>query len=73
MSADLGNFDLLLFARTSSEVEAPCRRAAQIDGVVRAEAWLFRAFLGFPASLDAAIDEAAQGARPALELVAAAS
>jgi len=61
-SADLGNFDLLLFARTSAEVEALRRRAEQIDGVIRAEAWLFRAFLGFPAWLDAAIEQAARGA-----------
>lgn len=59
-SAELGNFDMLLFARTSAEVEALRRRAEQIDGVVRAEAWLFRAFRGFPAWLDAAIEKAAQ-------------
>lgn len=61
-SADLGNFDLLLFARTSAEVEALRRRAEQIDGVIRAEAWLFRAFLGFPAWLDVAIEQVARGA-----------
>ncbi|MES2154410.1 MAG: winged helix-turn-helix transcriptional regulator [bacterium] len=59
-SAELGNFDLLLFARTSAEVEALRRRAEQVDGVVRAEAWLFRAFLGFPAWMDAAIEKAAR-------------
>ncbi len=59
-SADLGNFDLLLFARTSAEVEALRRRAERIDGVARAEAWLFRAFLGFPAWMDAAIEKAAR-------------
>ncbi len=58
-SAELGNFDLLLFARTSAEVEALRRRAEQVEGVVRAEAWLFRAFLGFPTWLDAAIEQAA--------------
>lgn len=70
-SADLGNFDLLLFARTSAEVEALRRRAQQIDGVVRAEAWLFRAFLGFPAWLDAAIAKAAQASGRTPLLVAA--
>jgi DNA-binding Lrp family transcriptional regulator len=60
-SAELGNFDLLLFARTSAEVEALRRRAEQVEGVVRAEAWLFRAFLGFPAWMDAAIEKTARG------------
>jgi DNA-binding Lrp family transcriptional regulator len=64
-SAELGNFDLLLFARTSADVEALRRRAEQVDGVVRAEAWLFRAFLGFPAWLDAAIGQAARSVEPA--------
>lgn len=64
-SADLGNFDMLLFARTSAEVEALRRRAEQVEGVVRAEAWLFRAFLGFPAWLDAAIAEAIRKDTPA--------
>ena len=64
-SAELGHFDMLLFARTSAEVEALRRRAEGIDGVVRAEAWLFRAFMGFPAWLDAAIERAAEGAREA--------
>lgn len=61
-SAELGNFDMLLFARTSAEVEALRRRAEQVDGVVRAEAWLFRAFMGFPTWLDQAIEKAARGA-----------
>ena len=58
-SAALGHFDMLLFARTSAEVETMRRRAEAVDGVVRAEAWLFRAFLAFPAWLDAAIARAA--------------
>lgn len=61
-SAELGNFDLILFARTSSEVEALRRRAEEVEGVLRAEAWLFRAFRGFPAWLDAAIETKAQEA-----------
>lgn len=65
-SSALGHFDMLLFARTSAEVEAARRRAEQIDGVLRAEAWLFRAFLAFPSWLDAAIEErAAARAAPA--------
>ena len=63
-SAELGHFDMLLFARTSAEVEAMRRRAEEVEGVLRAEAWLFRAFMGFPAWLDAAIARAAQGAGP---------
>lgn len=61
-SAALGHFDMLLFARTSAEVEAMRRRAEQVEGVVRAEAWLFRAFLTFPAWLDGAIAQAAGAA-----------
>lgn len=61
-SAELGHFDMLLFARTSAEVEALRHRAEQVEGVVKAEAWLFRAFLGFPAWLDAAIEKAAEAA-----------
>lgn len=58
-SAELGHFDMLLFARTSAEVEALRRRAEEVEGVVRAEAWFFRAFRGFPEALDGAIAEAA--------------
>lgn len=58
-SAALGHFDMLLFARTSADVEALRSRAEQVDGVIRAEAWLFRAFLAFPAWLDSAIARAA--------------
>lgn len=61
-SASLGHFDMLLFARTSADVEAMRRRAEKVDGVVRAEAWLFRAFLAFPAWLDEAIARAASAA-----------
>jgi len=61
-SASLGHFDMLLFARTSAEVEAMRRRAEQVEGVVRAEAWLFRAFLAFPTWLDDAIARAASAA-----------
>lgn len=50
---------MLLFARTSADVEALRRRAETVPGVLRAEAWLFRAFRGFPAALDVAIAEAA--------------
>ncbi len=58
-SVELGQFDMLLFARTSAEVEVLRRRAEAVEGVLRAEAWLFRAFLGFPKWLDGAIARAA--------------
>jgi len=58
-SAELGSFDMLLVARTSHDVEELRRRAEGIEGVVRAESWLFRAFLSFPVWLDAAIERAA--------------
>lgn len=59
-SAALGHFDMLLFARTSAEVESMRRRAETVEGVVRAEAWFFRAFRSFPAWLDDAIQRAAE-------------
>jgi DNA-binding Lrp family transcriptional regulator len=49
-------FDMLLFAKTSAEVEAVRREAAALPGVVRAEANLFRAFLDQSRWLDAAIE-----------------
>ncbi|MBW3584238.1 MAG: Lrp/AsnC family transcriptional regulator [Euryarchaeota archaeon] len=58
-SAELGHFDLLLFARTSAEVESMRKRAQAVDGVEHAEAWLFRAFEGVGPWLDDAIDRAA--------------
>ena len=62
-SAELGHFDMLLFARTTADVEALRRRAETVEGVVRAEAWLFRAFMGFPKWLDGAIERAAGAAK----------
>lgn len=64
-SAALGHFDMLLFARTSAEAEAMRRRAEEIDGVERAEAWLFGAFLSFPGWMDEAIERAARAATDA--------
>lgn len=55
-------FDLLLFARTSAEVEAMRREAEAVPGVVRAHAHLFRAFLDESVWLDDAI--AARAGRP---------
>lgn len=59
VSADLGHFDLLLFARSGAEVEALRRRAEDVDGVVRADAWMFRAFESVGPWLDRAIERAA--------------
>jgi DNA-binding Lrp family transcriptional regulator len=59
-SVELGHLDILLFARTSAEVEAMRRRAQAVPGVRRAEAWLYRAFEGVGPWLDAAIERAAQ-------------
>lgn len=56
-------FDMLLFAKTSSDVEAVRREAAEVPGVVRAHAHLFRAFLDESRWLDAAI--AARTGKPA--------
>ena len=59
-SAELGHFDMLLFARTSAQVEELRRRAEAVPGVARAEAWLFRAFLDLSAWIDAAVAERAR-------------
>ena len=56
-SAELGHYDLLLFARTSAQVEELRRRAETVPGVARAEAWLFRAFLDLSVWLDDAVAE----------------
>ncbi len=61
LSTELGSFDLLLFARTSAQVEEFRHRAEAVPGVVRAEAWLFRAFLDLSAWLDRAVAERARG------------
>jgi DNA-binding Lrp family transcriptional regulator len=56
-TAKLGHFDMLLFARTSADVEAIRKRAEMIPGVARAEAWLFRAFIDLGRWIDPLIDE----------------
>lgn len=58
-SRELGTFDMLLFARSSEEVERLRRQAAGIPGVARAEAWLFQGFFDHGAWLDQAIAERA--------------
>jgi DNA-binding Lrp family transcriptional regulator len=59
-TSKLGHFDMLLFARTSSDVEAIRRRAEGIPGVVRAEAWLFRAFIDLGRWIDPLIEQRAR-------------
>ena len=59
-SAELGALDMLLFAKSSEEVERLRRKAAQIPGVAKAEAWLFNGFFDHSAWLDDAITARAQ-------------
>ena len=54
-SPELGTLDMLLFAKSSEEVERLRRRAAGIPGVARAEAWLFQGFFDHSAWIDDAI------------------
>lgn len=57
---DLGTFDMLLFAKSSGEVERLRRQAASISGVAKAEAWLFQGFFDHGAWIDDAIAARAQ-------------
>lgn len=54
-SPEFGTLDMLLFAKSSEEVERLRRQAAGIPGVVKAEAWLFRGFFDHSAWIDGAI------------------
>jgi hypothetical protein len=63
-SPELGHLDLLLFARSTSEVEELRAKAAAIDGVTRADAWLFRGLYDHSAWMDEAIDARIEAATP---------
>ncbi len=54
-SPELGTLDMLLFAKSSEEVERLRRKAAGIPGVAKAEAWLFQGFFDHSAWIDEAI------------------
>lgn len=56
-SPQLGHFDVLLFARSTAQVDELRQRGAAIPGVERAEAWLFRGLHDHSRWLDDAIDE----------------
>jgi DNA-binding Lrp family transcriptional regulator len=51
-SAALGNFDMLLFARNSGEIEELRRQGEAIAGVLRTEAWIFQGFFDYQVWLD---------------------
>ncbi len=55
-SPELGHLDVLLFARSTGQVEELREQAAAIAGVERAEAWLFRGLHDHSTWMDAAID-----------------
>lgn len=63
-SPELGNFDMLLFAKSSEEVERLRQRAAAIPGVAKAEAWLFQGFFDHGAWIDEALAQRADGPPP---------
>ncbi|HLE47025.1 MAG TPA: Lrp/AsnC family transcriptional regulator [Candidatus Thermoplasmatota archaeon] len=55
-SPELGTLDMLLFAKSSEEVERLRRQGGAIPGVAKAEAWLFQGFFDHSAWIDDAID-----------------
>lgn len=61
-SPELGTLDMLLFAKSSEEVEGLRRQGAAIPGVARAEAWLFQGFFDHSGWIDDAIE--ARAGRP---------
>jgi DNA-binding Lrp family transcriptional regulator len=54
-SPELGTLDMLLFAKSSAEVEELRRRGARIPGVAKAEAWLFQGFFDHSGWIDQTI------------------
>lgn len=62
VSPEMGNFDMLLFAKSLEEVEALRQQAAAIPGVAKAEAWLFQGFFDHGAWIDQAIAQRARAA-----------
>ncbi|MHB8605152.1 MAG: Lrp/AsnC family transcriptional regulator [Thermoplasmatota archaeon] len=63
-SARLGQFDLVLCATSVAEVEAARRDACLIEGVARAETWLFQGVLDTSAWLDPVIEARIAEAAP---------
>ena len=61
-SESLGNFDVLLAAQSSGEIEDMRRAGAKVPGVVKVSALVFRGWAEHSAWLDAAIDERAKAA-----------
>lgn len=59
-SPELGTFDMLLFSKSSEEVERLRQQGADIPGVAKAEAWLFQGFFDHGACIDDAIAARAQ-------------
>lgn len=62
-SPELGHLDVLLFARSTGQVEELRRKAAAIPGVQRAEAWLFRGLHDNSGWIEAAIEARGGGRR----------
>lgn len=56
-TASLGQFDLVLCASSVAEVEAARREAGEVEGVARAETWLFQRVLDASGWIDDAIEE----------------
>lgn len=63
-SPELGHLDLLLFARSTAEVEKLRAKAEAIDGIAQADAWLFRGLYDHSAWMDEAIDARIAAATP---------
>lgn len=60
-SPEFGHLDILLFARTTGQVEQLRQQAAAVAGVERVEALLFRGLHDHSAWMDAAIEAQVQG------------
>jgi DNA-binding Lrp family transcriptional regulator len=63
-SAALGNFDLILFAKSTAEVEDLRRLGAGLPGVERAEAWFFRGLHDYSGWMDTAVDARIEATAP---------
>jgi DNA-binding Lrp family transcriptional regulator len=63
-SQELGNVNLLAFARTPAQIEELRARGEELPGVERVEAWLFRRFEDHSDWLDDAIAERVRATRP---------
>ncbi|HVL87487.1 MAG TPA: winged helix-turn-helix transcriptional regulator [Candidatus Thermoplasmatota archaeon] len=63
-SAELGNFDLTVFAKSTAEVEELRRMGAALPGVERTEAWFFRGLHDYSGWIDGEVDARVEASAP---------